>query len=98
MTGNTSAAVLQPYATAEWRHEFENDARTVEYRYLFAVPGANPSFASPTDEPDEDWGQITVGLGAQLTNSFFAFAQYATTIGLDDSVVNAFTIGLRGRF
>ena len=105
MTGNTSFAVLQPYAGAEWRHEFENDSRTIDYRYAFALTSdANgdgttaPSFSTPTDEPDEDWAQLTVGLGAQLANSFFVFLQYDSVVGLEDTIANAFTFGLRGKF
>lgn len=105
MTGNTSFGVLQPYTGAEWRHEFENDSRTIDYRYAFALTSdANgdgivaPSFSTPTDEPDEDWAQVTVGLGAQLANRFFVFMQYDVALGLEDTTANAVTFGLRGVF
>lgn len=101
---NADFGVLVPYATVEFRHELDNDARTVDARYALGVPGftnANgetDNFEIPTDDPDENYFEITVGLSGQLANNLVVFAQYTGVAGLDDTSANLFSVGLRGTF
>ncbi|MFK7913434.1 MAG: autotransporter outer membrane beta-barrel domain-containing protein [Pseudomonadales bacterium] len=95
-----AGGVFIPYAGLEWRHEFDNDARTVDARYANALPG-NPTgtnFAMPTDDPDEDFGEITLGLSLQMRNSTFVFVQWQVAVGLEDAESNLITAGIRGTF
>ncbi|MGI9326158.1 MAG: autotransporter outer membrane beta-barrel domain-containing protein [Pseudomonadales bacterium] len=95
--------VFVPYIGAEWRHEFDNDARVVDARYAQAIGdlngnGASINFAMPTDDPDEDFGEITLGLSLQMRNALFLFAQWQVAVGLEDAEANLLTIGIRGSF
>jgi outer membrane lipase/esterase len=101
---NTGSGVLVPYATAEYRHETDNDARAVDARYALGVAGftnANgetDNFALPTDDPDEDYFEVTLGLSGQLANSIALFVQYSAVVGLEDTSANLITMGVRGTF
>ena len=101
---NTGAGVIVPYATVEWRHELDNDARIVNARYALGVPGftnANgetDNFETPTDDPDENFFEITLGLTGQLGNNVAMYLQYTTVAGLDDTSANLITLGIRGTF
>jgi len=95
---STGFGVLLPYAGVEWRHEFDNDAQTLDYSYAFALPGSTVQFRSPTDEPDEDFFELTLGVSAQFANRLFAFVQYNRTAGLSRTNANLVTFGLRGVF
>lgn len=95
---STGFGVLLPYAGVEWRHEFDNKAQTLDYSYAFALPGSTVQFGSPTDDPDEDFFELTLGLSAQFANNLFAFVQYNSTAGLSRTSANLVTFGLRGVF
>jgi outer membrane lipase/esterase len=93
---SVSTGVLVPYAGIEWRHEFDNDARSVDYRYTAAL--SNISFRTPTDDPDKDFFELSAGLSAQFANNLFAFVQYNYTAGINNVSANLVTVGLRGVF
>ncbi|QIB65882.1 autotransporter outer membrane beta-barrel domain-containing protein [Kineobactrum salinum] len=95
---STGFGVLQPYAGVEWRHEFDNESQALEYSYAFAQPGSTISFRTPTDDPDENFFELTLGLSAQFANGLFGFVQYNSTVGLSDTSANVVTLGLRGVF
>ncbi|MDO8861021.1 autotransporter outer membrane beta-barrel domain-containing protein [Haliea sp. E1-2-M8] len=95
---STGFGVLLPYAGVEWRHEFDNESQALDYSYAFAVPGSSVQFQSPTDDPDEDFFELTVGVSAQFANNLFAFVQYNSTAGLSRTSANLVTFGLRGVF
>ena len=95
---STGFGVLLPYAGVEWRHEFDNEAQTLDYSYAFALPGSGVQFRSPTDDPDEDFFELTLGLSAQFANNLFAFVQYNNTAGLSRTSANLIPFGLRGVF
>lgn len=100
---NTGVGVLVPYATVEWRHEFDNDSRVVGARYALAVgdvngDGFSDNFALPTDEPDDDYLDVSVGLSGQLPNNIVLFFEYSGIVGLEDTTANLLTLGIRGTF
>lgn len=95
---STGFGVLLPYAGVEWRHEFDNESDPLVYRYAFAAQGSTITFRSPTDEPDEDFFEVTLGVSAQFANNLFAFLQYNGTVGLADTSANLITAGIRGVF
>ncbi|MEM1436074.1 MAG: autotransporter outer membrane beta-barrel domain-containing protein [Pseudomonadota bacterium] len=100
---NDGGGVFVPYLGVEWRREFENDARVVDARYAQALGdingnGASINFAMPTDEPDEDFGEVTLGLSLQMRNAMFLFVQWQSAVGLEDASANLITAGIRGTF
>jgi outer membrane lipase/esterase len=95
---STRTGVLVPYAGVEWRHEFDNDSRGVEYRYVFAVPGSTVSFVTPTDDPETNFFDVTLGVSGQFANNLVGWLQYNTALGIDDATTHVVTLGIRGVF
>ncbi len=96
---NTDMGVITPYLGLEWRTEFEDDARIVDNRYVFAPSGSNPQgFRTITDEQDDNYGEVTLGISAQMQNSLFLFLQWDAAVGLEDTSANIISLGIRGVF
>lgn len=100
---STGAGVLVPYATAEWHRETSNDARSVDARYALALgdvngDGETDNFALPTDDSDESYFEVAVGLSGQLPNNLVMFFEYNALVGLEDTTANLLTLGIRGVF
>ncbi len=100
---STNSGVVVPYATLEWHHEYDNDARSVDARYALAPgdvngDGQSNNFALPTDDPDKDYLDLSLGLAGQFGNNVSVFFQYSGVLGLKDTSANQFTLGLRGYF
>ncbi len=73
LSGNISMArgVLVPQFTVTYRHEFDNDARTVRATFL-GDQAAGSSFVVFLDPPDRDWIDAGLSLSAQyLWGSLF---------------------------
>jgi outer membrane lipase/esterase len=100
---STSVGVVVPYLRGEWRHEFENESETIKTYYAAYRDTEswddNPLFLNvETDDPDEDFFELGVGVSALFAGNIQAYLDYRTTLGLDDVSANLFTIGVRGSF
>ncbi|MEO8276567.1 MAG: autotransporter domain-containing protein [Thermoanaerobaculia bacterium] len=98
LSGNisTSRAVLVPQFTLTYRHEFDNDSRTVRASFL-GDQTAGSSFFVFLDAPDRDWIDAGVSLSAQyLWGSLFA--AYDREFGRDDFELATWQAGLRFEF
>ena len=100
---NTGGGVLVPYLGLEYRHEFDNDARVVDARYAQALgdingDGVSINFAMPTDDPDSDFGEVTLGLSFQRPNNMLLFLQVQSAVGLNNANMHLITAGIRGSF
>lgn len=102
---NTDSGVIVPYVTVEFRHEFDNETRNVSARYVGTVrapgekfQGENDDFRTPTDDPDENYFDATLGVAMQFGNNLALFGQFSGILGLEDTTANLFTIGIRGSF
>ena len=99
---STDSGVIVPYFRAEWRHEFENDSEILQTYY--AAYGEENAVADglilpvETEEPDEDFFELGLGVSAVFGNNIQAFFDYSTTVGLDDVEAHLFTVGVRGTF
>lgn len=99
---STASGVILPYFRTEWRHEFENDSDTLQTYY--AAYGKSEALENGitldvvTEEPDEDFFEIGLGVSAVFSNNLQAFFDYSTTLELDDVEAHLFTIGIRGSF
>ena len=106
----TDSGVIIPYLTVEVRNELDNDERSLDARYAFSalnageivtggpIQGDDDNFSIPTDDPDDTYFDVTVGISAQFANDLFVFLQYGTVLGLDDTDASVATLGLRGTF
>lgn len=96
---STASGVFLPYARAEWRHEFRNDSESLVARYAAAQDlGVNVPFAIQTDDPDENFAELSVGVSALFSRNLQMFVDYRTTVGLRDTTAHLFTAGIRGTF
>jgi len=102
---NRDFGVLVPYASAEYRHEFDNDARVLGARYVGSTrargelfQGETDNFEIPTNDPDDTFFDVTVGVAAQLGNNLALFGQFSSLVGLEDTSSSLITVGIRGSF
>lgn len=98
---STGAGVILPYAKVEWRHEFENDADALKTRYAAYdtdTPADNSDLIVISDDPDEDYFEVGIGVSAVFAQNIQAFIDYTTTVDLEDVDANLLTIGIRGSF
>ncbi|MBB3189547.1 autotransporter outer membrane beta-barrel domain-containing protein [Halomonas cerina] len=73
---------LLPRIRAEWRHEFDNDARALEAR-LVNDPSDDIEVVV-SDDPDRDYFTVSTGLTGALPGGSTASLEYQTVLGLDD--------------
>ncbi len=102
---NTGVGVVVPFATLEYRHEFDNEGRVLDARYVGTsrapdefFQGETDNFEILTDDADEDYFEATVGLVMQLGNNVALYGQFSSLVGLKDTTASQVTIGLRGTF
>jgi uncharacterized protein YhjY with autotransporter beta-barrel domain len=88
--------VLLPQASVAWVHEYANDARNIDARFVDA-PGS-PKFTFQRERPARDWANIGLGVSASLVNGMQPFAQFQTVQGNDNFVSYGGTAGLRFSF
>ena len=100
-TRGVDFGVLIPYLRATWVHEFENDSRFIRSFYVneFVPQGESATIlGAETDDPDEDYAIIGVGLSGVFAQRIQGFLQYERWAGLEDIEDNVFTLGVRGSF
>jgi outer membrane autotransporter protein len=88
--------VLLPQANVAWVHEYANNARNVDARFVDASP--SPTFTFQRERPARDWANIALGVSASFTNGLQPFVQFATVQGNDNYVSYGGTAGLRYSF
>lgn len=90
---NRDFGVLIPYLRAGLVRQFENDAVQVSAVYI-DDPRSNELLAT-TNDPDETFGELSVGASAVFKGGLQGFLTYDTLIGFDDLSTHVFTAGLR---
>ena len=80
----------------EWHHEFENDSRSIVTKY--ANDPFDTFFISTTDDPDEDFFVIGLGVSAVFKGGTQAFIFLESVLELEDVTNNVITIGGRREF
>ncbi len=88
--------VLLPQASVSWVHEYADDARNIDARFVDA-PGS-PTFTFQREKPARDWANIALGVSASFVNGMQPFAQFVTVQGNDNFVSYGGTAGLRFSF
>ncbi len=96
---STSAGVIIPYVSADWRHEFSNDSEVLRTYYAaHEAVLSELTLEVVTDDPTEDFVELGLGINAVFANRFTAFIDYRTSLGIDDTSANLITLGIRGAF
>jgi uncharacterized protein with beta-barrel porin domain len=93
---SSSMGVWAPYVTAQWMHEFKNDAPSIISKYV-ADP-TNTIFAIPTATPTRDYGVFTIGTSVTMPNNLTGFVQFSGAAGLNDATNYGIVLGLRKQF
>jgi outer membrane autotransporter protein len=88
--------VFIPFATIAWHHEFEDDSRDINARYVFDPNGNVMRFT--TDPGDENYYRLSLGSNFVLQNGSQIFLNYDTLLGLSDVSSHVLTLGLRIEF
>ena len=93
---NTAVGVFAPYVSAEWRHEFLNDSRSITARYV--NDPLSTQFFIPTTNPDRDFAVLGVGVSVAFARGISAFLSYQAAVGLSNVSWNNFAGGVRVAF
>ena len=87
---------LCPQVSVAWVHEYANDARNIDARYIDASP--SPTFTFQRERPARDWAVIAIGASASFRNGLQPFVQFVTVQGNENFVSYGGTAGLRYSF
>jgi outer membrane autotransporter protein len=93
---STDFGVVVPHASFDWKHEFDNDQRTVEVSFVDDTRAKR--FTYETENPDRDWFEINAGVVTALPNGLQLFGNYRTIVGHSFFDSHTGTIGLRYSF
>ncbi|MGA1372146.1 MAG: autotransporter domain-containing protein, partial [Pseudomonadales bacterium] len=99
-TFTPSFGVLVPNARLDWVREFEDQAETVNVRFVndrFSQDPLDPSlpFAVQNDAPDGEYLSWSVGASAQFVNGIAAFINYRGNAMQKDITLGELTLGVR---
>ena len=96
-----SFGVISPYVDIEWRNQFENDPRTIEAVFNGSsdvVDTDKARFRIDTDEVDDQYYVIAVGVSAVLPGGFQGYLTYRTIEDLDFFTHSVISGGIRYEF
>ena len=88
--------MLLPQLRVEWRHEFDNDARSITSRFV-NDPARTPLVLG-TDDPDRDFVILGTSLSATFRGGVAAFVSYETVVGLVRVSAHTVVGGIRLEF
>ncbi|MGD8913925.1 MAG: autotransporter domain-containing protein [Candidatus Thiodiazotropha sp.] len=95
-TVSTAHAVLMPQLRFEWEHEFEDDSRFINAR--FVNDPTRSGFAIETDKADTDYFNLGIGLSAVFSQGRSGYLFYETRLNQDDVTLHMINGGLRIEF
>jgi len=93
---STSSGVFGPYFSAQWIHEFKNDAPAIVSKYV--NDPFNTIWAIPTAGPTRNYAILAIGSSATFPDNFSAFAQFSAALGLQNENVYGAVLGIRKQF
>ncbi len=93
---STDRGVFSPQLRFDWEHQFEDDNRQIEARFL--SDPANSVFSVGTDEPDRDFFNIGAGVSGAFKNGKSAFLYWESVLDRDDISQYSITGGVRVEF
>jgi uncharacterized protein with beta-barrel porin domain len=95
---STSLGVVQPQIGVSWVHEFLNDARNIQAKYLNVVDPSATQFTFQREHPARDWAVIDVAVSMVLPNQLQPFISFTTIQGNENLVSYGGQVGLRMGF
>lgn len=99
-SASTGIGILTPYLRLDWEHEFSNDERLIEARFanVGSRYAALNTILIPTDEPDRDYANLSLGMTTVFPGGTQAFIEYATILGHEELTLHTIVAGLRFEF
>jgi len=91
---NQSWGVLIPSFSAEYIHEFSNNAEVVNARFINA-PSGTGSFTVSSSKMDTDYASIAAGFSAQFSQGISAFLNYEKLLDLQSVTSDSVSMGIR---
>lgn len=92
---STAFGVLVPQASAAWVHEYADDQRNIEARFV-EDQRPNPSrFSFNRERPARNWADLGVGVSAVLPNGWQPFVNFNTIQGNENFTTYGGALGLR---
>jgi outer membrane lipase/esterase len=82
----------------EWVHEFLDDSRTINVRYVNDPFPDSPTIRITSDDPDRDRFLLGVGATAVWEGGSSAFVDFETALGHKNVTSHAITLGARYEF
>ena len=111
---NTSFGSVRPMFSAEWFHEFRNDARVIRAKYAleneladqgiadfsteFGFGNCVSCFDLVSDDPEDDYFVVGLGIAAATQRGLQSFLMLEGLLGHTYLSAYAATVGLRGQF
>lgn len=95
-TSSHDWGVLQPQITVEWVHEFEENDDVVRGRFLGDLSGT--TFRLPTDETDEDYFNLGIGVSLFYARGLSMYLHYQTVLDFEDLDHETINAGIRLEF
>lgn len=93
---STSVGVFSPQLRLEWAHEFKNDSRYINARFLYDPTATN--FRLSTDNPDRNYFNLGVGVSATFAAGKSGYIYYEALLGQEDVERHSLAAGLRIEF
>src|SRR5262249_6349161 len=90
-----SWGVLMPLLSANWQHEYKNNARTTTGS---VVAQPSTSVIVQTNNPDRNYAHLVVGVSATFSGGNSAFVHYEEVLGLSNFTNRSFNAGFRMEF
>jgi outer membrane autotransporter protein len=91
-----AGGVVLPSIKLDWVHEFSNDQKKVDGRFLNDVN--NTPFFIFTNNPDRNYFDLQIAVSGQFAGGVSGFLSYNTLLGFDDLRYNAVNAGVRMEF
>jgi len=82
--------IITPGARFEWLHQFEDDERTINTRFI-----SGGSFSVSTDAPDRDYFNLAASLAITLPEGRSAFLRYESRLGQTDIISHTIEASVR---
>ncbi|MDH3230548.1 MAG: autotransporter outer membrane beta-barrel domain-containing protein, partial [Alphaproteobacteria bacterium] len=82
----------------EWRHEFKDDQRTINVRFVQDLRADPQVFGFETEEPDRDFFEVGAGVSVAFDNGLQPFLSVRTLLGHDYFNSTTVSLGLRQTF
>lgn len=93
---STSFGVLVPQATVEYVHEFEDDQRGIDFRFVDNLSAGR--FRFENDSPDRNYYNLGLGVAAVFPHGISAFVNARALVGYDEHSSYKFSAGVRMEF